>query len=315
MVFVYCDLSQVLTTYVIEPWKQSRSRNGRQYIVWLRFTSKHYTWLKAKDKLQVADVIALLWGGNYCNAIKFEDYLPNPPPVKKCREAAGAKDPRPHPSPRGPSPEGLSPAYFAPGKVLTSQRCSMRRTATFASSGSQHQNHEGGNDNRQSSRLHQKGGGAQNPRDWDRQTFINDARDWVNAIAQVEEVGLADAWKPWHLRAETFLHYVPREQKGDRADSDGRGAEGGPPTMRPTCPGPSCRAAEPVRMRRLRRLGRRFAEVLRQDRSGHKFGDNLHDRDGASLYRVLGKDRRTQVMHEEAVSLMNQRIAAWARRV
>lgn len=72
VVLSYNDLGQGWTTYVIEPWKQSRSSCGGRKLVWLRFKSKHYTWLNAKDELRAADITSVL-EANYCNAIKFED--------------------------------------------------------------------------------------------------------------------------------------------------------------------------------------------------------------------------------------------------
>lgn len=146
-----------------------------------------------------------------------------------------------------------------------------------------------------------------------RPTILNDAKDCDDSIAPAQATGLEDAWKRWHLRAESFLHYLANKKVIVRTRTAER-PKGSSPTMRLTALGPVCRAPEPVQVRLLRRLGLRFAAMLRQDRSGGKLNANLTSRDAASLYRALGGDNRAQSTYEQAISLINQRVAAWARK-
>lgn len=70
-----------------------------------------------------------------------------------------------------------------------------------------------------------------------------------------------------------------------------------------------------MKLRRLKRIGRRLAEVLRHDRNGNKINGIIPASDAASLYRALGEGCKTRTTYEEAVNVINQHIAAWARKV
>jgi len=90
-----------------------------------------------------------------------------------------------------------------------------------------------------------------------------EARAWVDDIAPSLGGDLLCRWHRWHLRAETFMQFAASRGMARQTCKPER-SKGSLPTSRPTASGPSHHRDEPIRMRRLRRFGRRLAERLRQ---------------------------------------------------